>query len=200
VLLSIVFLFFVLDATMLNRTFITYLLQTDTRWPAGASDQFERTTLSDDDLTEYMDIRFIAQRTQVVGKFVYFPFLIFGLLIVSRISLFDNWEWPAGLVIVLAANFTLATVAAMMLRRAAERARANALKRLRERRMGYVYNAKPEQAAVLSDLISEVESEQTGAFSILSQYPWLAAVLLPSSGIGLWAILEYVARSSGGGS
>ena len=54
-----------------------------------------------------------------------------------------------------------------------------------------------EKSEVLADLIHEVENERRGAFSLLSQHPLIAAVLLPSGGVGIWALLEYFANRLG---
>jgi uncharacterized membrane protein len=72
-----------------------------------------------EDLTEFMDIRMIAMRTKAVGRYVYYPFVIFFLLVISRNSLFDDWDWPPGLIVILALSIGLAIVGALMLRRAA---------------------------------------------------------------------------------
>ncbi len=132
---SIVFTFFVVDATYLNALFIQHLLKLDTHWPEGAQKEFQRTHIDPKELTEYLDIRFIAMRTDVVGKVIYYPFVIFFLIVVSRISLFDNWDWPLSLLIILIANVSLALLSAILLRRSAEEARKVALTKLRERQL-----------------------------------------------------------------
>jgi len=192
--LSIVFTFFVLDATYLNTRFIRYLLETDTHWPQGADKQFKRLGVLPQDLTEYLDIQLIALRTEVVGRYVYFPFLICFLLIVSRVSFFDNWEWPRGLIVILGLNLVLALLGAAMLRAAAEDARDEAVRKIEQRRMKYVKSGD-KTADVLDHLADEIRKEKRGAFAVLSQYPWLAAIILPSSGLGAWVLLEYFAKS-----
>lgn len=115
---SIAFTFYVVDASYLNSKIIHLLLKRDTHWPACAYDQLQTKLIAPAELAEYLDIRFIAMRTEVVGNVIYLPFIIYFLIIISRISLFDNWDWPVGLLIILASNVALALLAAILLRRA----------------------------------------------------------------------------------
>jgi hypothetical protein len=206
VFLSIVLTFFVLDATYLNKRFVHYLGLTDTHWPHGTADplfkayapQWKPDAAA---LTEYQDIRLIAARTKVVGEVIYYPFAIFFLMVLARNPLFDDWDWPVGLVIVLVANITLAVIGALMLRREAEKARRQAIEKMNRRLIGYksqgTADGAEQKAAVMTELIEQVENERDGAFSILSQHPILAAILLPTGSVGLWVLVEYTARTLG---
>ncbi|HEX3357773.1 MAG TPA: hypothetical protein VHS31_12450, partial [Tepidisphaeraceae bacterium] len=182
--------FFVLDATYTNRRLIQYLLSHTTHWPPKAYDQCAWTK-NPEDMTEYLDIRFIAKRTHAVGEVIYYPFVILFLLILARNSWFDDWKWSMGLIVVTALDFGLAITAALMLRGAAEEARRRALKKIRDRRL----RCQDEPTAKkLSEVAELVENEQDGAFSILSRHPLLAAILLPSGTLGIWVLLEYVPK------
>ena len=66
---------------------------------------------------------------------------------------------------------------------------------MRERRLRFVANDMKPQAELMKTLMDEVTDEKRGAFSLLSQYPVLAAILLPSGSIGAWALLEYLAKT-----
>ena len=189
--------FFVLDATLLNRRFIDYLTTTDTYYPDGAFEQFRRFGLPYYDLTEYADIRLIAERTRVVGEIVYYPFLVFFLVVAGRSAIFADWKWPAALLIVLSLCLAMALLGTLQLRRAADRARADAIRRLRERLVRSNAAGDQNTARGIEELIDIVRNEKEGAFSLLSQHPFVAAILLPSGGIGLWALLEYIAHMAG---
>ena len=149
------------------------------------------------DMTEYLDIQLIARRTEVVGELIYYPFIVFFLMLVARNSFFDNWDWPLGLVLVIACNIGCAVTGAMMLRRAADGARENALEKMNDRWLRLTSEGNRPLADTMAKLIKEVESEKRGAFSLLSQYPLLAAILMPSGSIGIWALIEYFAKSGG---
>jgi hypothetical protein len=49
--------------------------------------------------------------------------------------------------------------------------------------------------AATEQIIGEIQSNRTGAFATLSRHPLLAAMLLPTGGIGLWALLSYLANA-----
>jgi hypothetical protein len=192
--LSILVTFFVLDATYLNRRFIRYLMASDTLYPEGAFKRYAW-CVDPDDLIEYQDIRFIALRSRVVGDVIYYPFVIFLLLLIARISLFAQWDWPAGVILILGGNLALAIIGALMLRHAAEDARRQALRRLRTRiRLKSTTPGSERQVKVLQEVETQIENEREGAFSILSQHPAIAAILLPSGSIGIWALLEYLPK------
>jgi hypothetical protein len=193
--LSIALLVFVLDATYLNKRFIELLMCTETHWPHGVFDDYFKDWNLSLELTDYLDIHLIALRTKVIGDIIYYPFVIFFLMIIGRSSLFDDWEWPLGVILFFAANMLCAISVALMLRGAAEEARSSALKKMRDGWLKLIAKKEKEKADTMAELIKEVESEKRGAFSLLSQYPVLAAILMPSGSIGAWAILEYVAKS-----
>jgi hypothetical protein len=72
------------------------------------------------------------------------------------------------------------------------------VQKLEQRRVFYLQADKKGMAEAVAALITKVRAEREGAFSALSQYPSIAAIVLPSSGIGAWALLEYAAKTFGG--
>lgn len=200
VFLSVLLTFFVLDSTYLNKRFIDFLVWRYTDYPGDAYRQFPW-ALKRADLTEYADIQFIAMRTKVVGEVVYYPFVVFFLMVIARNSLFANWDWPVSLLVILGLNLVLAIGGALLLRATADNARDQALRRLTTRRLGYLVSKRPSdkaKAEVLAELIKQVKDERAGAFSLLSQHPYIRAILLPSGSIGIWLLLEYFARTATG--
>ena len=111
--------FFVLDATIVNRRFIKCLADKETVWPKKSfgHPRCRMRGMMPADLRDYLDIRLIAERTEAVGEIIYYPFLVSFLLIASRSSLFDNWDWPAGVVVVYGLSTLLAISSAVLLRR-----------------------------------------------------------------------------------
>ena len=145
-------------------------------------------------LDEYLDIDLIAMRTDVVGGLIYYPFVVITLLIVSRISLFDNWTWPPGLLAVIAGNGGYAAWSAAKLRTAAEEARQTALGKLNDiliARTAEGHGSEPE-AQTARETIAIIQAERRGAFASISRHPLLGALLLPSGGAGLWALTQYL--------
>jgi Flp pilus assembly protein TadB len=185
---------FAIDATVVNTHFIDTLTSAATKWPPHAYKQCARREMSQGDLRDYLDVQLVALRTDVVGRLVYFPLLVMMLLIGSHLTVFDNWSWPPGTVVVYVASAALSVVAARWLRRAAERARQNALARLHERWVCYLGKGEKHGDA-LQQVMEEVRTESRGAFSFLAQYPVLAGILLPSGGLGAYVLIEYLLRN-----
>jgi hypothetical protein len=145
-------------------------------------------------LDEYLDIDLIATRTEVVGSLIYYPFILITLMIVSRISLFDNWTWPVGLFIVIAGNGGYAAWSAWMLRRTAENARQTALKNLNDILIARTAegNDQGPEAKTARETIAMIKAEERGAFNAISRHPLVGALLLPSGGAGIWALTQYL--------
>jgi hypothetical protein len=115
-------------------------------------------------------------------------------MIVSRISLFDNWTWPAGLFIVIAGNGGYAAWSAWMLRRAAENARQRALKNLNDILIARTAEGRANEAEAQTarETIAMITAEERGAFAAISRHPLIGALLLPSGGAGIWALTQYL--------
>ena len=82
--------------------------------------------VSKQDLDEWMGIELIAERTTVIGNFIYFPFIIMFLLGISRHSYLDNWDFSIALVVIFALSAILIVGNALVLRRSADRAKREA--------------------------------------------------------------------------
>ena len=85
---------------------------------------------TDADTSEWLSIKLVAERTRTIGRLILYPFIIYPVMIISRISLFDNWDWPLSLIIVISLTGFIAIACTISLRRTAEKARQNALSRL----------------------------------------------------------------------
>lgn len=188
--------FFVIDAILLHEGFLKQLATDDTtHWPKGTGKGFKYTrrtlTAHCDDLADYWDIVLIAKRTKVVGGKIYYPFIILSLLIIARLNYFDNWTWPPVLVIVFCSHFSLAFFAAWRLPKIAKDYRDKVLERLKRRRRQAFMQAQKTPEAV-DTMVEEIEATHQGAFSYLWEQPVIRAALLPSSGLGLITLLQYL--------
>lgn len=201
ILTSVGLTFYIADATTLNRHLIDYLVQVETKWPDDAYRLLRKRLRTSKAgvpperlLDEYLDIELIATRTEVVGGLIYYPFVLITLMIVSRISLFDNWTWPAGLFIVIAGNGGYAAWSAWMLRRAAENARQRALKNLNAILIARTADGEggEAEAQTARETIAMIKAEERGAFAAISHHPLVGALLLPSGGVGIWALTQYL--------
>jgi hypothetical protein len=194
-------MFFVVDATRLCARFIEVLKK-----PTDWSDILEK--LSDEekldldesqlgrmkgDFDEWLDIKLIAFRTEAVGRLIRYPFIVLLIMLASRSRFFDNWNWSVGLVLTLAIYTTFALYCAVKMRRSAEKARNQAMSRLQTDLVG-VEGQDKVRAKKIRTMLTEIASIKQGAFSPFSENPVIAAILIPSGGMTLLALLEMFAK------
>jgi hypothetical protein len=194
-------MFFVVDATRLCARFIEVLKK-----PTDWSDILEK--LSDEeklgldesqlgrmkgDFDEWLDIKLIAFRTEAVGKLIRYPFIVLLIMLASRSRFFDNWNWSVGLVLTLAIYTTFALYCAVKMRRSAEKARNQAMGRLQTNLVG-IEGQDKVRAEKIRTMLAEIASIKQGAFSPFSENPVVGAILIPSGGMTLLALLEMFAK------
>jgi hypothetical protein len=206
----IILMFLVVDATRLCSRLVENLTAAPTKWTPGTYKLFQPLRqLPQAYLGDWIDIKFVAARTKTVVKLIYYPFIIIFLMIISRSHFFDAWDWPWGLRIVVTLNAAYAFFCAACLRVSAEKARAASLERLREKlaavRAGKMENDEKGTGAValqksdlengIKELINEIKGIEEGAFAPWSRQPLVGALIMPFTGAGLVAWLQYLATS-----
>src|SRR5260370_11195501 len=142
--------------------------------------------LSEEELSTYNEIFFVAQRTEVVARLIWYPLIILTLMLVARSSFFANWTWPFSLILISGLNATWALGSAILLRRAAEQLRLAALRNLQLSRV--MSRAVAEKREMFDELIAEIRALKKGAFAPLTQQPFIHAILFNSGGLGLLAV------------
>ncbi len=181
--------FYVVDAIQLNSNFIRLFAREVTRWGHEVTEQCRRSPpLSEEELSDYNEIFFVAQRTEVVARLIWYPLIVLTLMIVARFSFFDNWSWPPSLLIVFSINAAWALGSAVYLHRAAEQLRAAAVGNLALLRLGAFTNEV--KRTMVEELMVEIRGLKKGAFAPLSEQPFVRAVLFPSGGLGLIAVAQ----------
>ncbi len=118
------------------------------------------------------------------------------LMIVSRASLFDHWNWPLSLLLILGMSSAYAVLCVVVLRRAAERARAETVERLRSNLFAAIEAERREdgpRSRQIRLLIEKAQGLRRGSFAHWSHHPLVKAVLLPFGGIGVLTVLELLA-------
>jgi hypothetical protein len=209
VMIFLVLLFSVNAAIRLCGRFIDELIaHNDARdWPDDARRMFAKRIgfkadidpeLAGDILDPWIDIHFIAQRTQAIGPLIYFPFVLLSLMVVARWSVFDDWDIPIALAIVFMLGFAIACVNAFLMQRAATRARALALERLQALQLqskGQAPGAYPIPAHL--DAIAEsVRSLRKGAFVPFTEQPLVRGALIPFGSAGGLYLVDLFALAS----
>lgn len=179
--------FYVVDAIQLNSNFIRMFGREVTKWGHELVDRsHRRPPLTEEELSAYHEIFFVAQRSQVVAPLIWYPLVVLTLMIVARLSFFDNWTWPPGLVLIYSITGAWALGSAILLRRAAEQLRETALNDLRRfRLLGQEIEAKRQ---TFDELMAEIRDLKTGAFAPLTDQPFIRAALFPGAALGLLAV------------
>ena len=141
-------------------------------------------------------IRLIAKRTAAVGKMIFYPFIVWLVMFVSRFEYFDNWKTPYGLAVVISLGALYAWACTFLLRQSAERARTCALERLKELKSGVLTDGAPSQDLLkyLDFAIDEVESIKEGAFAPFTQHPVVQSLLVPFGGVGGIYLIDFLGK------
>lgn len=194
--LSMVFvMLFVVDATHLCLRFIQKLRGKTTEWPAPVISYFETNqNKAPDGLAEWLDIKLIASHTEVVGRMIYYPFILLLIMIASRNTLFDNWDFPVSLIIVLLLYFLQPLICAIILRREAEKARRESLHRLQKDLLKEIASDQKQFVKQIEEMIADIKSIRQGAFSSFMENP-VVHIVFTSGGMGLLTLLRFVTTS-----
>lgn len=206
VVAMLLLIFHVVDAIRLCRRWVNCIATRKIQWPAGTVTKMIKERgrgigIGEENSDEWLGIELIADRTTVIGNFIYFPFVIMFLLGVARHTYFDNWDFPAALVMIFIVNAILIVVSAMALRRSAEMAKREAIKRLEKKLIelpdelpGHAPDEK-KQRQQIEQAIGAIKNNQRGAFLPLTMHPVFGAIALPSGGYGLVLLFEYLATA-----
>lgn len=198
-------LFLVLDVTRLCDRFIQLLLSPHgkVKWPhdeyGKRQKEAEKRGLPREDVDELLSVRLIADHTDAVDNVIYYPFVILFVLLVSRHSIFDRWQWPVPLIVVFVFLFSASLYALLVLQRSAKHARKEGLVSLHDKLLEARRPAEKHRAEGLEQIIKEIEANRTGAFCPLRENPIIRALLIPSGGLGMIAVLEWLSSYFGSG-
>ncbi|MFM2119581.1 MAG: hypothetical protein RL722_1049 [Pseudomonadota bacterium] len=194
--------FYVADATLLCVRYLRELRLQKLGWPASTYAAFRKRYghLPDALLDHWIDLQFIAMRTDSVGQLIYYPFIVLSLLLLSRSSFFDDWHLPLAVQLMAGLCVAIVLGCVVALRQAAEASRSAALKAVSEAQMraqvpGYQPGtgaASSEQLDLLHERITDLKA---GAFAPFSQQPLLKAVLLPFATVGGTSLLDLMAMA-----
>lgn len=193
-------MFFVVDAIRVCTGFIHQFALESTQWsPSIVQPLSDRRKVPHELISEWLDIRFIADRTKVVAALIHFPILALFLMILARHRIFDDWAYPPGLLIIYGVSAAYILICAILLSVAAEKARRSAVTRLRT----HLYDLRgraqeagqgeriAQQIAQIDLMLQDIHGMQQGAFAHWTQHPVFQALLLPSGGFSVLALLDY---------
>jgi len=140
----------------------------------------------------YLAHNLVAERLAVLTRMVYLPFAVCALVIVARSRVFDGWDTPAGLAVLLLLPFALLFGAVVLLRNntlAFHEAVAQDMRDELVRIRPAVTDAPMWQ---LEKLLARVEQEKRGSFQSLAVQPFIRALLLPVGDFSGIELLEHL--------
>ncbi|SFN76698.1 hypothetical protein [Nitrosospira briensis] len=195
----LVLIFYVIDATRICLKWVDCIGMGKVLWSDGTRLKIAKERgVSEKNLDEWLGIELIAERTALLGKFIYFPFIIMLLLGVARHTYLDNWDFSTALVIIFTLSAILIFLNSMLLRRSAETAKWRAIERLEARLIGLSDQTPDErkEKRQIEWVIAAIKNNRRGAFLPFTQHPVFgAAIALPSGAYGIVLLLEYLATS-----
>lgn len=193
--LSIQFLiFFVADATLLSVLFIRGLRLHNASWPPRTLEAFQGMTgVPAQYLDGWIDLQFVARRSRVVGRLIYFPFVALSLMLAARSPFFDDFSAPPTLYVVATVSFGIMLACAISLRIAAEASRRHGIEAMRNASLLARGKGETALASQLDVLRERMERLDEGAFAPFSRQPLLRAILLPLLTVGGTSLFDYLA-------
>jgi hypothetical protein len=192
----IALVFFVVDATHLCQRFAKAFQSQRYDWPTAELKEAARHHPCDDqdNLSDWLSMKLIAERSQQVGKLLYYPCVVIFLMAFARLYVFDRWNVPIPLIIILILLFAALVIHTLVLRREADKARQAVLQRLRERMTQIVSAASSKRREIqreqLTMLIDDINGLQQGAFRTLTEDYLVRALAIPFGGTGGLLLLE----------
>jgi hypothetical protein len=191
---------FVFDATKLCWRFISLIRKLGPSWSEatlrGSGWKSDWPEKLEEGLGFWLLIRLIAQHTEVVGRLIFYPFIVWFLIFVSRLHYFDNWRMHLGLALVISLGAVYAWCSAVILRRSAEKFRKVAVARLSQEVIEARMDAaiSPEGRGYLEAVLRDVETIRRGAFAPYLQNPVLQTLLVPFGGLGGLQLLDLLSK------
>lgn len=191
VLASLLLIFYAFDVIRTCRRFIDLLAEQVPVWSAHSLSRLagSEAAQAKESMGEWMLVHLIARRTEVVGRVVFYPFIVWFIMVISRLDYFDNWRTPIGLAVIITLGAVYAWSCALVLRWSAEHARQQALDRLMKLQVSVVAAGSDAQKLKRMEFaIDSVRSNRCGAFAPYSQDPVVQALMVPFGGAGVYLL------------
>ena len=195
VLAMLVLLFLVVDAARLCICWVDSMRRPDVDWSnTRIAEYIQNLRLPDTHAVAWIQIHLIGERTSEVTRLIYYPVLIILLLLLSRSTYFDNWDFPQALAIVIVLNFTIALGSVVRLNYVAQSVREDILRKLQDEKLaaGRKEDISYEPSTTeRQELIHQLESLRIGAYLRVWDQPPVRATLMLLGGVAL-TYAEYI--------
>lgn len=196
VLAYLILTFVIADITSLTSRFIKKLTSCSIKWPPGTMNSYKKYGLPISTVKNKILMNFIHQQANVINNFIYYPFFILFLLIMSRSYFFDNWQISPLLLFIFIFTALITLGSAIRLREASEDARKHILDKLDQLLAeSQIRTNDSAESTQIKSLINEIKELKDGVFQPLSHHPIVLSLLIPFSSIGVY-LLEYFAFSA----
>lgn len=189
VLLMLITLFLVVDAARLCICWVDSMRVQDLDWSRSQIDNFVQTLrLPSKHAEAWIVVHLIGERTAAVTRLIYYPVIIILLMLLSRSTYFDNWDFPQALAIVIGLNFAIALGSIIRLNHIAKSVRHDVLKGLQaevlaaDRPASAEYKATPSER---NELVKQLEALRIGAYLPVWDQPPVRATLMLLGGVAL---------------
>ena len=139
-----------------------------------------------------ISLRFIARRTDAVDELIYFPLGILSIALLSRAKVFDNWGFPLSLTVLFIYGALYILLKALQVQREAKKRKKELMDQLETQRIYCNALGQEKEQGFLKLLIEDTQNFKKGAFMPLGEHAFYKALLLPFSGFGGMAVLEYL--------
>ena len=190
----IILLLYMVDAVMLAERVINLITTHDHDWPTSTYEAWGLKPNADPKqkkvLSEWLAIRLIALRTEVIGGLAVGPFFVIALFLMSRASFFDRWHIPLPVWVGMGLNVTMAIFAVVILWRSAEQARATSTEIIAKAQIQAETAGDAALASYIQRLADDVAQMSQGAFAPVWRQPFIQAILAPLGGWAATALFE----------
>ncbi|WP_026601352.1 hypothetical protein [Methylomonas sp. 11b] len=149
-------------------------------WPVSMTEEY-RATLNIDNayLQDWVTIRLVGDMTQQASRLISYPLFAAALMVLARMSYFDNWHTPPGLLIVIGVCIAYLFYCDFRLKAVADKTEHESLKNLRRLSIANQGNAdNPPLAGKLGSLSDLAERYAEDTYKPFVQRPIFQGVLL----------------------
>jgi hypothetical protein len=183
---TMLLLFFILDAVRLNFYWIRKmrtqhsLLTGEPPSPDSLESRFRLERM----------VLLVAERTQAVDGFIYYPMLCIMLMLFAKITYFDNQEFPLSKGLTFGAAISFLFLSGFVLRREANELRLCVTRRMRDIYINMSSNTQGISEATrkeIDETIRRIDAIDEGAFKSMLEQPVMQALLIMLASIGLFA-------------
>ncbi len=198
VLSMLVLLFLVADAARLCICWVNLVHDHRVDWSKSKLPEYvQRLRLPENHATAWINIHLIGERTNAVTRLIYYPVIIILLMLLSRSSYFDNWDFPQALAIIVGLNFAIVLGSIVRLNFVAQSVREDILHDHQDEKLAA---DRPEaksytpSSSERQELIERLENLRIGAYMKVWEQPPVRATLMLLGGVAL-TYAEYLSKA-----